>query len=99
VGTQGHVLGVPDFVSTLVVESTVHHLDLVVELPAGAPGAAPDPEALALTRAVLEGIHGAPLPAAWDDVTSVLKGTGRVGLTDADRAALGDAADRVPLLG
>jgi hypothetical protein len=99
VGTQGHVIGVPDFVSTLVVESTVHHLDLVVELPAGAPGTAPDPEALALTRAVLEGIHGEPLPAAWDDVTCVLKGTGRILLTPADRAELGDRADRLPLLG
>lgn len=99
VGTQGHVIVVPDFLSTLVVESTVHHLDLVVELPAGARGTTPDPEALALTRVVLEGIHGAALPTAWDDATCVLKGTGRIPLEPADHEALGGRADGFPLLG
>ncbi|MFC4787185.1 maleylpyruvate isomerase N-terminal domain-containing protein [Nocardioides sp. MAHUQ-72] len=99
VSTQGHVLDVPDFVSTLVVEATVHHLDLVVELPPGAPGTAPDPEGLALTRAVLEGIHGEPLPATWDDTAAVLKGTGRLELSADDRQQLGASADRLPLLG
>ena len=31
--TQGHVLRATDFVATLVLEATVHHLDLILELP------------------------------------------------------------------
>jgi hypothetical protein len=75
VHTQGHVITVADLTSTLVVEATVHLLDLVVDLPA-AP--TPPPEALAETRRVLEGLEGGPLPADWDDTEAVLKGTGRV---------------------
>lgn len=40
VATQGHVLPVPDFVATLVVEVTAHSLDLAVALPEAAPPAA-----------------------------------------------------------
>jgi hypothetical protein len=49
--------------STLAVEAAVHHLDLVASLDR--PG--PPPEALAEVRRVLEGLHGGPLPRAWDD--------------------------------
>ena len=38
VSTQGHALTVDDLASTLVVEATLHHLDLVRHLP-GAPTA------------------------------------------------------------
>ena len=82
VATQGHVLRPADFAATLVVEAAVHYLDLTVALPA-APG--PDPAALSLVRRVLTGLLGAPLPAAWDDVTAALKGTGRQPLTGQDR--------------
>ncbi len=34
--TQGHVLPATDFVATLVLEATVHHLDLTVGLPTAA---------------------------------------------------------------
>ncbi|GAA0981642.1 hypothetical protein ENKNEFLB_00900 [Nocardioides aquaticus] len=95
VETQGHVITVDDLVSTLVVEATVHHLDLVLDLDDPGPSAA----CLAHTRAVLEGILGAPLPSSWDDATAVLRSTGREALTDADRAALGVRAGRLPLLG
>jgi hypothetical protein len=94
VTTQGHVLTVADFAATLAVEAAVHYLDLTVALP-GAP--APDPASLALVRRVLDGLLGAPVPAAWDDVTAALKGTGREPLTDADRQALGSLATRFPL--
>ena len=69
IATQGHVLRVPEFVSTLVVEATVHLLDAYGEPPAAA---------LAETRRVLEAINGAPLDPAWDDTEAVLRGTGRL---------------------
>lgn len=94
VTTQGHALTVEDFVSTLVLEASVHLLDLTLELPGEVP-----PAASTLVRDVLEQILGSPLPPEWDDTTAVLKGTGRVPLDDADRRALGGAADRLPLLG
>ena len=96
VATQGHVLTVPDFVDTLVVESTVHQLDLTVEL-VEAP--APSGQALARVRRVLTGLLGAELPGAWSDTEAALKGTGRRPLTGADRAALGADAARLPLFG
>ena len=92
--TQGHVLTVTDFAATLAVEAAVHYLDLTVALP-GAP--APEPASLALVRRVLAGLLGAPLPAAWDDGTAALKGTGREPLTEADRQALGPSAGKFPL--
>lgn len=93
VGTQGHVLRADDLASTLVVEATVHHLDLVAHLDR--PG--PPPEALAEVRRVLEGLVGGPLPTGWDDATAARRGTGREPLEDADRAVLGAAAERFPL--
>jgi hypothetical protein len=95
VQTQGHVIAVPDFLSTLVVEATVHLLDLTVELT----GSPPTAQALTLTRSVLEGLFGAPLPTRWDDTEAVLKGTGRVPLDDDDLIELGSRAGELPLLG
>jgi hypothetical protein len=95
VGTQGRVLTVPDFLSTLVVEAAVHHLDLVVRLDRPGPAAEP----LAEVRRVLEGLLGAPLPTSWDDVTAARRGTGREPLTADDRGELGDRASAFPLFG
>jgi hypothetical protein len=50
-----------------------------------------------LVRRVLDRLLGHPLPASWDAVSGALKGTGRVPLTSADRAALGADAERFPL--
>ena len=94
VATQGYVLRPADFTATLAVETAVHYLDLTVSLPSAAP---PDPAPLALVRRVLEGLLGTPLPASWDDASAAVKGTGRVPLTDEDRALLGPLAGRVPL--
>jgi uncharacterized protein (TIGR03083 family) len=98
VATQGHVLAAKDFVATLIVEATVHHLDLIVELP-DAPE--PDPEALQVTARTLDGLFG---PEAWDVIgwdttTYVLKATGRLPLDDDDLEMLGESASRLPLLG
>ena len=95
VETQGHVLTVPDFLSTIVVEATVHYLDLTVNLDAPAV----DEAALQHTREVLDGLLGTALPAEWSDLDAVLKGTGRSGLVDRDHDQLGRLADRFPLLG
>lgn len=95
VATQGHVLTVPDFVSTLLLEATVHHLDLLV----GLDGPPPATGALAETRRVLDCLLGRALPGEWDDVHAVLAGTGRRALDPADRELLGESADRFPLLG
>jgi hypothetical protein len=95
VGTQGLVLTVADFLSTLTVEAAVHHLDLVLRLDRPGPSAGP----LAEVRRVLEGLLGGPLPAAWDDVTAARRGTGREPLTAEDRAELGASAEAFPLFG
>jgi hypothetical protein len=89
---------VGDFVATLVMEATVHHLDLILELP-DAPE--PDPEGLQVTARTLDGLFG---PDAWDVIgwdttTYVLKATGRLPLDDRDREMLGDHAARLPLIG
>jgi uncharacterized protein (TIGR03083 family) len=96
--TQGHVLRAVDFVATLVLEATVHHLDLTVGLP-DAPE--PDPEGLQVTARTLDGLFG---PDAWDVIgwdttTYVLKATGRVPLDEDDLEMLGPHASRLPLLG
>jgi hypothetical protein len=95
VRTQGRVLTVADFLSTLVVEAAVHHLDLVVRLDRPGPAEAP----LAEVRRVLSGLLGAPLPESWDDETAARRGTGREPLTAGDRAELGDRASAFPLFG
>lgn len=97
VATQGHVLAVPDFLATLVTEAVIHHLDLTVQLT-GMP--APDPVAVALTERTLDGLLGPATrrPAAWTSEEYLLKATGRVALSEADRQSLGPAADRFPLL-
>ncbi|MFC8427640.1 maleylpyruvate isomerase N-terminal domain-containing protein [Streptomyces sp. NPDC057253] len=94
VRTQGHVLTAADLVSTLAVEATVHHLDLVTELP-DAPG--PAPAGLAAVRATLDGLLGRPLTLDWSDEHYARAGTGRTPLTDTDRLTLGADANRFPL--
>jgi uncharacterized protein (TIGR03083 family) len=96
--TQGHVLKVPDFIATLVLEATVHHLDLTVDLP---DSPEPDPEGLRVAARTLDGLFG---PEAWDVIgwdttTYVLKATGRLPLTEEDLEMLGPHATKLPLLG
>jgi hypothetical protein len=96
VATQGHALTVADFAATLAIEASVHHLDMIAELPA-AP--APTSRCLSLVRRALDGLIGEPVAAEWDDATYALKGTGRSPLTPADRTHLGPQAARFPLFG
>lgn len=96
--TQGHVLRAADFVATLILEATVHHLDLILELT---DAAEPDPEALQVTARTLDGLFGTEAwdVIGWDTTTYVLKATGRLPLTEDDLDMLGSSAARLPLLG
>jgi hypothetical protein len=94
--TQGLVIALPDLLATLAVEAAVHQLDLSAHLDAPPPVAA---IALSLTRQTLEGVLGAALPPAWDDVSAALRGTGRATLSDEDRSLLGGLVTRFPIFG
>jgi hypothetical protein len=93
---QRHVLAAGDFLAMWLTEYVLHHLDLVAELP-WAPG--PGPAGLDLAAATVDGLAGGPRLPAWDTGTYVRKGTGRVPLTDDERAELGPRAARYPVFG
>ncbi|MFF6911102.1 maleylpyruvate isomerase N-terminal domain-containing protein [Streptomyces sp. NPDC012466] len=94
VATRGEVLTVGDFLSTYVMEWTLHHLDLIAHLP---DARQPPAEGLARSREMLERIAGSPFPAAFHDVDALLIGTGRRAPTGAEQARLGALASKVPL--
>lgn len=94
VSSQDHVLRADDLVTTLAVEATVHHLDLVVDL--GRPG--PRAEPLALVRRTLDGLLGRPAPTEWSDEWWALVGTGREPLGGRERRELGADGALLPLL-
>lgn len=94
VGTQEQVITAGDYLDAYVVEWSLHHLDLVVNLPSAAP---PPPESLARTRAMLEQIAGVTFPDSFSDADALRVGTGRRPATEAERAALGDLASKLPL--
>lgn len=95
VSTSGKVLTIGDYLSAYVMEWTLHHLDLTAHLPSAAE---PPAETLAAARASLEQIAGAPFPASFSDKDALPTGTGRRAPTDAERAALGEMAARIPLV-
>ncbi|GAA2662590.1 maleylpyruvate isomerase N-terminal domain-containing protein [Streptomyces lunalinharesii] len=97
VGTRDEVFTAADYLTTYVLEWTLHHLDLIAHLPAAAP---PPAEGLARARELLEGIAGAAFPASFSDADALLVGTGRRAPTDAERAELaaaGGPAGKLPL--
>lgn len=96
VRTQGHTLRTADLLHTLAVEATVHHLDLITELPAAA---GPSEPGLIAVRATLDGLLGYAVPLDWSDRHYALAGTGRAELTPDERTRLGTDADRFPLFG
>ncbi|MDN0194234.1 maleylpyruvate isomerase N-terminal domain-containing protein [Streptomyces sp. S.PNR 29] len=95
VSTRDEILTVADYLSAYVLEWTLHHLDLTAHLPD-----APEPpaEGLARSRAMLEEIADAAFPASFTDKDALLIGTGRRAPTDAERAALGELAPKLPLV-
>ncbi|MEV5302287.1 maleylpyruvate isomerase N-terminal domain-containing protein [Amycolatopsis methanolica] len=95
VRTRDQVLTVAAYLSTYVMEWTLHHLDLVAQLPSVA---GPPAEGLAASREMLEKIAGAQFPESFSDADALLVGTGRRAPTEAERAALGPLAARVPFV-
>ncbi|MBC2868215.1 maleylpyruvate isomerase N-terminal domain-containing protein [Streptomyces mexicanus] len=96
VTTQGQVLTAGDLMTTLAVEATLHHLDMLAGLPT-AP--APSKAGLAAVRDTLDGLLGHPVAADWSDEHYARVATGRVPLTESERTVLGADADRLPLFG
>jgi hypothetical protein len=94
VATQGHRLYAHDLLRTLAVEATVHHLDLTAYAADAPP---PSTLGLAEVRRTLDGLLGRPVPVDWDDEHYARAATGRLPLTEEERAALGSDADRIPL--
>lgn len=94
VGTRDEVFTVDEYLTTYVLEWTLHHLDLIAHLPDAAD---PPPEGLARSRALLESIAGAAFPASLSDRDALLIGTGRRAPTEAETARLGGLAGRLPL--
>ncbi|MFI5557921.1 maleylpyruvate isomerase N-terminal domain-containing protein [Amycolatopsis japonica] len=95
VATRDIVLTAGDFLSAYVLEWTLHHLDLVAHLP-HLDGPAAD--GLAETRRILEERIGEKFPASFSDTDALLVGTGRREATDAEKAALGDLAAKLPFV-
>ncbi|WP_210648913.1 maleylpyruvate isomerase N-terminal domain-containing protein [Nocardioides sp. SYSU D00065] len=95
VATQGHALRAHDLASTLAVEATLHHVDLVAHLdpePGSARDAfAPTAAGLAEARRVVEALLGRTLEG-WSDRRVALVGTGRAEPSAAERQDLGDSA-------
>lgn len=94
--TQGHVLTIGDLMRTLAVEATIHHLDMIVCLPA-----APEPsrEGLAQVRWCLDGLWGRAAAATWSDAHYARMATGRTPMSQAEREQLGADATHFPLFG
>lgn len=95
VTTQGQVLTAGDYLSAYVVESTLHHLDLIAHLE----GVAGPPESgLSLSRTMLERIGRLSFPVSFSDEDALLVGTGRRPVTPAEEHLLGDAHSSLPLV-
>jgi hypothetical protein len=94
VRTQGHVLTAADLCSTLAVEATLHHLDLVDGLPGRT---APTTAGWAEVRRVLDGLLGTVVATRWSDERYARVATGRAAPDAAEAAELGALLDRLPV--
>ncbi|MCT1908826.1 maleylpyruvate isomerase N-terminal domain-containing protein [Brachybacterium paraconglomeratum] len=98
VATQGMSLTVRDFLHAYVLEWTLHHLDLLAHLgPEDAP-APPPVEGLAEARDMVERRLRVRLPAGWADADALRRATGRLPITDAQRAELEELGPRGEML-
>ncbi|WP_020496614.1 maleylpyruvate isomerase N-terminal domain-containing protein [Sciscionella marina] len=95
VGTKGQVLTAGDYLTAYVLESTLHHLDLIAHLPESTP---PPADGLARSREMLEQLAGAAFPASFPDTDALLIGTGRRAPSAAERDGLGAVGTRLPLI-
>lgn len=95
VATQGMALTAHDYLGAYVLEWTLHHLDLIANLP---HVAGPPAEGLARSRDMLEAIAGAVFPRSFTDADALLIGTGRRAPTEAETAELGELAAGLPFV-
>jgi hypothetical protein len=95
VSTRDEVLTASDYLSAYVLEWTLHHLDLIANLPHAAK---PPAQGLIRSREMLERIAGGAFPASFSDNDALLVGTGRRAPTDAQISALGQLASKFPLI-
>jgi hypothetical protein len=95
--TMGQAMTAEDILAVWTVEWTIHQLDLTAFLPGTRP--APLPEAIDLTTSTLDGLLPDGRCPDWDEITYILKGTGRVPLDAADQDHLGDRAAGYPAFG
>jgi uncharacterized protein (TIGR03083 family) len=95
--TWGPILTLEHFITTRVVEITVHGMDMADALERDAWATQ---EAVDLTTEVLGEILGEePTPdLGWGDLTFIEKGTGRQPLTRGEREILGRLSEKFPLL-
>jgi uncharacterized protein (TIGR03083 family) len=94
VSTRDQVLTVSEYLSVYVMEWTLHHLDLIANLPNTVE---PPAESMARAREMLAEIAGAPFPKSLSDKDALLIGTGRRVPADAEKADLGELATKLPL--
>lgn len=90
VATQGHAITVEDLASTLAVEATLHHLDLVDQLSAAGPSL----DGLREVRRVVEALLERNLDG-WPDERVALVTTGRTEPSAVERQQLAGA--KVPV--
>ncbi|MFJ5846997.1 maleylpyruvate isomerase N-terminal domain-containing protein [Streptomyces sp. NPDC092903] len=95
VSTRDEVYTVADYLSVYVLESTLHHLDLIAHLPDAAD---PPAEGLARARELLTAIAGTAFPPSFSDKDALLIGTGRRPPTESEAAGLGGFGGRLPLI-
>ena len=95
VGTRDQVLTAGDYLDAYVLEWTLHHLDLIVDLPSATD---PPADGLARSREMLEKLAGAPFPASFSDKDALLVGTGRRAPTGVEQAELGELAASLPFV-
>jgi hypothetical protein len=95
VAARGEILTTAEYLTAYVLEWTLHHLDLIAQLP-GEPE--PPAESLAHARGMLEQIAGTTFPRALGDRDALLIGTGRRTPSERERADLGDLADKLPFV-
>ncbi|NKY28668.1 maleylpyruvate isomerase N-terminal domain-containing protein [Nocardia gamkensis] len=95
VGTRDEVLTAGDYLCAYVLESTLHHLDLLAHLPGATE---PPAEGLGRSREMLEKIAGAAFPLSFSDTDALLIGTGRRAPTETEKAELDGLAARLPFV-
>lgn len=95
VETRDEVMTVPSYLAMCVLETTLHHLDLIAHL---SEVDGPPAETLAASRAMVADIAGFALPSSFDDRAALLVTTGRRAPSATETAAWGEFAAKLPVV-